>query len=163
IDYNFNMAHTMSLGYDRQPVDMFKEQCFITATYSGGRHLRHACDSPGAGNILWGSEFPFTLSTWPESQRSIPPPPPLPPPRRRPRLRNGARFSTATLQRSIRSNANRRWRCDRDNRQVHPEIRRMVVGAVVREFACGSRAPSKACHLRFVGGKLLHREPKGVG
>ena len=68
IENNFNMAATaQTLGYTRQPIDMFKAQCYVTTTYDDATTLRHACDSPGADNVLWASEFPLTVSTWPQS------------------------------------------------------------------------------------------------
>jgi predicted TIM-barrel fold metal-dependent hydrolase len=56
--------------YDMElPADMFHRQCYITASFeSVGMKVR---DFIGVDNILWQSEFPMAVSTYPNSKETI--------------------------------------------------------------------------------------------
>jgi len=70
-DYAFGISGNASLGYERKPSETFQRQCYVVGTYDDRVGLRHACDSPGAQSVLWGTEFPLAVSTWPDTRRYL--------------------------------------------------------------------------------------------
>ena len=66
-DYAFEQTRVQkALGYKYKPSEAFQRQCYVIGWYD--KHsLREACRLPGANNILWTMNFPFTTSSWPET------------------------------------------------------------------------------------------------
>jgi predicted TIM-barrel fold metal-dependent hydrolase len=70
-EYLFDSSKNATLGYSRTPTEMFRDQCYAVAIYDEKATLTHACEALGVNNILWGTEFPFSASTWPDTQARL--------------------------------------------------------------------------------------------
>jgi predicted TIM-barrel fold metal-dependent hydrolase len=66
-DHQFERFRLHRRGYDLQPSELFKRQCYVTAWYDHAG-LDHTRRYLGADNILWSTNFPLTTSTWPNSR-----------------------------------------------------------------------------------------------
>jgi predicted TIM-barrel fold metal-dependent hydrolase len=65
-DYEFDQFRvTEQTPYSLRPSEAFRRQCYVTGWY-GGSGLRHACEYPGAGNVMWSANFPLATSSWPD-------------------------------------------------------------------------------------------------
>jgi predicted TIM-barrel fold metal-dependent hydrolase len=55
--------------YALTPSEMFKRQCYLTAWYDRtGVRTRHHI---GVENIMWGTNFPLTTSSWPDTREFV--------------------------------------------------------------------------------------------
>jgi len=69
-DYEFDQFRVdAQVPYKLHPSETFQRQCYAVGWYDRSS-LRHACEYPGAGNILWAANFPLATSTWPNTQQS---------------------------------------------------------------------------------------------
>ena len=69
-DHQFERFRLHKQGYALKPSELFKRQCYLTGWYDRVG-LQHTCRYLGAGNIMWGTSFPLTTSTWPNSRDFI--------------------------------------------------------------------------------------------
>jgi uncharacterized protein len=68
-DYEFDQFRVAEqVPYSLHPSEMFRRQCYAVGWYDRA-NLRHACEYPGAGNILWATKFPQATSTWPNTRQ----------------------------------------------------------------------------------------------
>jgi predicted TIM-barrel fold metal-dependent hydrolase len=56
-------------GIDRPPTDIFRDHVFLTIL--DDRTAVHARSVIGVDNLLWSSDYPHNVSTWPHSRRHI--------------------------------------------------------------------------------------------
>ena len=68
-DYHAYRMRTQTLGHPVLPSELFKRQCYFTAWYdqNGIKARRYM----GTESIMWGTSFPLTTSTWPNSSTYI--------------------------------------------------------------------------------------------
>lgn len=69
-DHHAERMRTGAQGHPVLPSELFRRQCFYTAWYdkTGIKARRH---TGGTESILWGTSFPLTTSTWPNSRNYI--------------------------------------------------------------------------------------------
>jgi predicted TIM-barrel fold metal-dependent hydrolase len=68
-DQQFKEDGLMLEGYDLKPSEMFQRQCYFTGWY--GRAGIETRDIIGIENIMWGTNFPRSTSTWPHTQDEL--------------------------------------------------------------------------------------------
>ncbi|HLH76138.1 MAG TPA: amidohydrolase family protein [Candidatus Binataceae bacterium] len=57
------------IAYKLGPIQAFRRQCFAVAWYDGNLGvLERACEFPGVENLLWSTNFPLAISSWPNSR-----------------------------------------------------------------------------------------------
>ena len=73
MDYDYNERATGRQGYrimnEMLPSDVFHSNCFVDFQ-EDALGIKHR-DIIGVDNILWGSDYPHTESTWPRSRQFI--------------------------------------------------------------------------------------------
>jgi predicted TIM-barrel fold metal-dependent hydrolase len=69
-DYEFDQFRVAEqVRYGLHPSEIFRRQCYAVGWYDRA-NLMHACEYPGAENILWATKFPQATSTWPNTRNS---------------------------------------------------------------------------------------------
>ncbi|MBM4264059.1 MAG: amidohydrolase [Deltaproteobacteria bacterium] len=67
-DHQFDHDGLSREGYDLNPSQMFKRQCFFNSWYDP---IAPFTDYIGADHIMWSSNLPLANSTWPRTQETI--------------------------------------------------------------------------------------------
>jgi predicted TIM-barrel fold metal-dependent hydrolase len=67
-DHQFDHDGLSREGYDLNPSQMFKRQCFFNSWYDP---IAPFTDYIGADHILWSANLPLANSTWPRTQETI--------------------------------------------------------------------------------------------
>lgn len=67
-DHQFDHDGLSREGYDLNPSQMFKRQCFFNSWYDP---VAPFTDYIGADHILWSANLPLANSTWPRTQETI--------------------------------------------------------------------------------------------
>ena len=67
-DHQFEHDGLSREGYDLNPSQMFKRQCYFNPWYD---QIAPYSDYIGADSILWSANFPLANSTWPHTQETI--------------------------------------------------------------------------------------------
>jgi len=68
-DQQFKEDGLMLEGYDLLPSQLFQRQCYFTGWY--GRAGIDTREIIGIDNIMWGTNFPRSTSTWPHTQAEL--------------------------------------------------------------------------------------------
>lgn len=68
-DHQFHEDGVQLEGYELRPSELFQRQCYFTGSYDrAGLATRHIV---GLDSILWSTNFPLAVSTWPASHELI--------------------------------------------------------------------------------------------